>query len=109
MTPYFLHPSDKGIYQHFYEIAKAVDIPIIMYNIPQLVDAYLPRRVVQDLADIPNIVGLKDSSGDLTYTMEVIEYAGDRINVLVGHDEVVLNALAGGVNGVILASAQVST
>ena len=107
VTPYFLHPSDKGIYQHFYEIAKAVDIPIIMYNIPQLVDAYLPRRVIQDLADIPNIVGLKDSSGNLTYTMEVIEYAGDRINVLVGHDEVVLNALAGGVNGVILASAQV--
>lgn len=107
VTPYFLHPSDKGIYQHFYEIAKAVDIPIIMYNIPQLVDAYLPRRVIQDLADIPNIVGLKDSSGNLTYTMEIIEYAGDRINVLIGHDEVVLNALAGGVNGVILASAQV--
>lgn len=107
VTPFFLHPSDKGIYQHYYEIAKAVDIPIILYNIPQLVDAYLPRRVIEDLADIPNIVGLKDSSGNLAYTMEVMEYAGDRINVLVGHDEVVLNALAGGVHGVILASAQV--
>jgi 5,6,7,8-tetrahydromethanopterin hydro-lyase len=72
-----------------------------------VVDAYLPRRVVEDLADIPNIVGLKDSSGNLTYTMEILEYAGDRINVLVGHDEVVLNALAGGVHGMILASAQV--
>jgi len=107
VTPYFLHPSPKGIYQHFYEIATAVDIPIILYNIPQTVGAYLPRRVVEDLADIPNIVGLKDSSGNLTYTMEILEYAGDRINVLVGHDEVVLPALAGGCAGMILASAQV--
>jgi 4-hydroxy-tetrahydrodipicolinate synthase len=108
VTPYFLHPSDKGIYQHYYQIATALpQMPIILYNIPQVVDAYLPRRVVEDLADIPNIVGLKDSSGNLTYTMEILEYAGDRIDVLVGHDEVVLNALAGGVSGMILASAQV--
>jgi len=108
VCPYFFHPSDKGIYQHYYEIATSLpDMPIILYNIPQVVDAYLPRRVVEDLADIPNIVGLKDSSGNLTYTMEVLEYAGDRINVLIGHDEVVLNALAGGASGMILASAQV--
>jgi len=108
VCPYFLHPSDKGIYQHYYEIARALpDMPIILYNIPQVVDAYLPRRVVEDLADIPNIVGLKDSSGNLPYTMEILEYAGDRINVLIGCDEVVLNALAGGASGMILASAQV--
>ena len=108
VCPYFLHPSDKGIYQHYYAIAKALpEMPLVLYNIPQVVDAYLPRRVVEDLADIPNIVGLKDSSGNLTYTMEILEYAGDRINVLVGHDEVVLNALSGGVSGMILASAQV--
>ena len=108
VCPYFLHPSDKGVFQHYYTVAKTLpEMPIILYNIPQVVDAYLPRRVVEDLADIPNIVGLKDSSGNLTYTMEILEYAGDRINVLVGHDEVVLNALAGGVSGMILASAQV--
>jgi len=108
VTPYFLHPSDKGIFQHYYTIAKAFpEMPIILYNIPQVVDAYLPRRVVQDLAEIPNVVALKDSSGNLTYTMEILEYAGDRINVLIGHDEVVLNALAGGASGMILASAQV--
>ena len=107
VTPYFLHPSDKGVYQHFSEIAQAVDIPIILYNIPQVMDAYLPRRVVEDLADIPNIVGLKDSSGNLTYMMEVLEFCGDRIDVFIGHDEVVLNALSGGASGMILASAQV--
>ena len=107
VTPYFLHPSDKGIYQHFYELAKAVDLPIILYNIPQVVDAYLPREVIEDLADIPNIVALKDSSGNLTYTMEVLEMTQGRLVVLVGHDEVVLPALAGGCSGMILASAQV--
>jgi len=107
VTPYFLHPSDKGIYQHFYEVASAVDIPIILYNIPQVVDAYLPRTVVEDLADIPNIVALKDSSGNLTYTMEVLEMTDGRLDVLIGHDEVVLPALAGGCSGMILASAQV--
>jgi 4-hydroxy-tetrahydrodipicolinate synthase len=107
VTPYFLHPSDKGIYQHFYEIATNVDLPVILYNIPQVMDAYLPRTVVEDLADIPNIIGLKDSSGNLTYTMELLEYVGDRIDIFVGHDEVALPALAGGVSGFILASANV--
>jgi 4-hydroxy-tetrahydrodipicolinate synthase len=107
VTPFFLHPSDKGLYQHFYEVANAVDIPVILYNIPQVVDAYLPRTVIEDLADIPNIVALKDSSGDLTYTMEVLEMTQGRLDVLIGHDEVVLPALAGGCRGMILASAQV--
>ncbi|HFD38563.1 MAG TPA: dihydrodipicolinate synthase family protein, partial [Anaerolineae bacterium] len=108
VCPYFLHPSAKGIYQHYYTIAKTLpEMPILLYNIPQVVDAAIPRRVIEDLADIPNIVGLKDSSGNLPYMMEVLEYAGDRIAILVGHDEVVLNALAGGASGMILASAQV--
>lgn len=107
VAPYYLHPSDKGIYQHFYEVAKAVDLPMIMYNIPQTVDAYIPRQVLEDLSEIDNIVGLKDSSGDLPYTMEVLEMTQGRLDVLVGHDEVVLPALAGGCSGMILASAQV--
>ncbi len=107
VAPFFLRPSDKGLHQHFYEIATSVDLPIILYNIPQMVDAYLPRPVVEDLADLPNVIGLKDSSGDLSYTMELLEYVGDRIDILVGHDEVALPALAGGVSGLILASGQV--
>ncbi len=107
VTPFFLHPSEKGLYQHFYELAQAVDLPIILYNIPQVMDQVLPRTVIEDLADLPNIVALKDSSGDLTYTMEVLEYCGDRLDVLIGHDEIVVPALAGGCAGMILASAQV--
>ncbi|MEM2900035.1 MAG: 4-hydroxy-tetrahydrodipicolinate synthase, partial [Thermoplasmata archaeon] len=107
VTPYFLHPSDKGIYEHYYQISHAVDLPIVLYNIPQTVDAYLPRRVIEDLADFDNVVALKDSSGNLTYTLEVLEKVKGRMNVLIGHDEVVLPALASGCSGMILASAQV--
>jgi len=106
-TPYFLHPSSKGIYQHFYEIAKAVDIPIVLYNIPQTVGAYLPPEVIQDLSEIPNIVALKDSSGNLTYTLEVIERVEGRIDILIGCDEIFVPAIAGGCSGAILMSANV--
>jgi 4-hydroxy-tetrahydrodipicolinate synthase len=107
VSPYFLNPSDKGEYEHFYQVAKSTDLPVIMYNIPQCTGSYLPRRVIEDLANIDNIVGLKDSSGDLTFTMEVLEKVHGKINVMIGHDEVVLPALAGGCSGMILASAQV--
>ncbi len=107
VTPFFLHPSDKGVYQHFYEIATSIDLPLFLYNIPQVMDRTLPRTVVEDLADLANVVALKDSSGDLKYTLELLEYAGDRIDIFVGHDEIVLPALASGVSGVILASGQV--
>jgi formaldehyde-activating enzyme len=78
-----------------------------MYNIPQCTGSFLSRRVIEDLAKIDNIIGLKDSSGNLPYTMEVLEKVEESINVVIGHDEVVLPALAGGCSGMILASAQV--
>ncbi|UCE37943.1 MAG: 4-hydroxy-tetrahydrodipicolinate synthase [Thermoplasmata archaeon] len=107
VSPYYLNPADKGHYEHFYQIAKNTDFPIIMYNIPQCTGSFLPRRVIEDLANIDNIVGLKDSSGNLTFTLEVLEKVRDKINVVIGHDEVVLPALAAGCKGMILASAQV--
>jgi 4-hydroxy-tetrahydrodipicolinate synthase len=107
VTPYFLHPSDKGVFQHYAEIAARVDLPLILYNIPQVVGRRLSRTVIEDLADLPNVVGLKDSSGDLAYMAEVLENVGERIVVSCGNDEVVLPALAAGASGMILGSAQV--
>lgn len=107
VSPYYLNPTDKGQYEHYYQVASKTDFPVIMYNIPQCTGSFLSRRVIEDLANIPNIVGLKDSSGNLPYTMEVLEKVEGKINVVVGHDEVVLPALAGGASGMILASAQV--
>jgi 4-hydroxy-tetrahydrodipicolinate synthase len=107
VTPYYLKPTDRGIYQHYHTIAEEVDLPIILYNIPQCTGVQLSWQMVEDLAQIPNIVGLKDSSGQLGYIFAVLEKVRDKINVMCGHDEVVLAALAAGCSGAILASANV--
>jgi 4-hydroxy-tetrahydrodipicolinate synthase len=107
VTPYYMKPADRGIYEHFYTIANEVDIPIIMYNIPQCTGLELPWQMVEDLAQIPNIVGVKDSSGQLKFMLAVLEKVRDKINVLCGHDEVVVAGLAAGCSGAILASANI--
>lgn len=107
VTPFYLKPADRGIYEHYDTIASKVDMPIILYNIPQCTGVQLTWQMVEDLAQIPNIVGLKDSSGQLSYILAVLEKVRDKINVLCGHDEVVVAALAAGCSGAILASANV--
>jgi 4-hydroxy-tetrahydrodipicolinate synthase len=107
VTPFYLKPADRGIYEHFDTIASKADMPIILYNIPQCTGVQLTWQMVEDLAQIPNIVGLKDSSGQLGYILAVLEKVRDKINVLCGHDEVVVAALAAGCSGAILASANV--
>ena len=107
VTPYYLKPADRGIYEHYDTIASQVDLPIILYNIPQCTGLPLPWQMVEDLAQIPNVVGVKDSSGQLSFILAVLEKVRDKINVLCGHDEVVVAALAAGCSGAILASANV--
>jgi 4-hydroxy-tetrahydrodipicolinate synthase len=107
VTPYYMKPADRGIYEHYNTIASEVDLPIILYNIPQCTGLPLPWQMVEDLAQIPNIVGVKDSSGQLSFILAVLEKVRDKINVLCGHDEVVVAALAAGCSGAILASANV--
>jgi 4-hydroxy-tetrahydrodipicolinate synthase len=107
VTPFYLKPTDRGIYEHYDTIASKVDLPIILYNIPQCTGLTLPWQMVEDLAQIPNIVGVKDSSGQLSFILAVLEKVRDKINVLCGHDEIVIGALAAGCSGAILASANV--
>ena len=107
VTPFYLKPADRGIYEHYYTIANEVDLPIILYNIPQCTGLDLPWQMVEDLAQIPNIVGVKDSSGQLKFILAVLEKVRDKIDVLCGHDEVVIAGLAAGCSGAILASANV--
>ncbi|WP_455286233.1 4-hydroxy-tetrahydrodipicolinate synthase [[Eubacterium] cellulosolvens] len=107
VTPYYHKPTNRGLYEHYRRIAEAVDIPIVMYNIPQVTGVSLPWQLVEDLVEIPNIAGLKDSSGELRFILAVLEKVGDRLPVVCGHDEVALPALAAGCSGLILASANV--
>ena len=107
VTPYYLKPADRGIYEHFYTITNEVDLPVILYNIPQCTGLELPWQMVEDLAQLPNIVAIKDSSGQLKYILAVLEKVRDKINVLCGHDEVLVAGLAAGCSGAILASANI--
>ena len=107
VTPFYLKPADRGIYEHFYTITNEVDLPVILYNIPQCTGLELPWQMVEDLAQLPNIVAVKDSSGQLKYILAILEKVRDRINVLCGHDEVLVAGLAAGCSGAILASANI--
>jgi len=105
VTPYYMRPTLRGLYEH-YRLVSEVGLPIILYNIPQCTGLDMPWQIVEDLADLDNIIGLKDSSGQLKLILAVLEKVGSKISVLVGHDEVVFPALASGCSGAILASAQ---
>lgn len=105
VTPYYMRPTLRGLYEH-YRLINDEGIPILLYNIPQCTGLDIPWQIVEDLAELDNIVGLKDSSGQLKLILAVLEKVGSKINVLCGHDEVVFPALASGCTGCILASAQ---
>ena len=109
VTPYYMKPSQRGLYQHYSELANKVDMPIMLYQLPALTDVVLPRMVVEDLAvEHENIVGMKCSWGSMPYLMEILERVkpvAPEFKILCGWDEIVLPALAAGVDGCILASA----
>ena len=107
VTPYFLKPSDKEIYEHFERIANNSDIPIFVYNIPQVTGVPLHWTLIDGLREIDGIVGLKDSSGDLINLTTILVRKPENFQVVIGHDEVALPALASGCDGAILASANV--
>jgi len=105
VSPFYLKPTDKEIFEHYEKIASSVDIPILLYNIPQCTGVHIPWWVVEGLAEIDNIVGIKDSSGNMPYFMTLIEKLYGKFSLICGHDEIVLPALVAGASGVILASA----
>ncbi|NHJ13331.1 MAG: 4-hydroxy-tetrahydrodipicolinate synthase [Candidatus Thorarchaeota archaeon] len=107
ISPYYLRPSDKGYYEHYETVARKADLPIILYNIPQCTLGVLNSNIVEDLADIDNIVGIKDSGGNIGHTLELIQKLKGKIPVLIGHDECFLSAIAAGASAAILASGNI--
>ena len=105
VSPFYFKPTDKEIFEHYEKIAETVDLPIILYNIPQVTGVEIPWWVVEGLAEIGNIVGIKDSSGNMPYMMALLEKLYEKFSIICGHDEVVVAALAAGADGMILASA----
>ena len=109
VCPYYNRPSQEGIYQHFKSIAAATDKPIIIYNIPYRTGRVIENATLRRLAELPNIVGLKDASGDIHQTVELLLNPPPNFTILCGEDAFFYTSLLHGGGGGILASAHVQT
>ncbi len=107
VTPYFLKPSTKEIFEHFERVANASDIPIFLYNIPQVTGVNIDWWLVDGLREIDGIIGMKDSSANLLNLTTILVRRPETFQVVIGHDEVALPALATGCDGAILLSANI--
>ncbi len=107
ITPFFIKPTQEELYKHYKAVAKAVDIPTLLYNNPGRTGVNLDVSTVKRLAQIDNIVGIKDSSGDLTLTAEYIRSCPDDFAVIAGRDSLILATLLYGGKGAIAATANV--
>jgi 4-hydroxy-tetrahydrodipicolinate synthase len=101
VCPYYNKPSQEGLYRHFKTIAEKIDIPIILYNIPGRTGVNMLPETVIKLAQIPNIVGIKEASGSLEQVSEIVRGAPENFVVLSGDDSLTLPMLAIGGKGVI--------
>jgi 4-hydroxy-tetrahydrodipicolinate synthase len=107
-SPYYNKPTQEGQYQHFKSIAEAVNKPIILYNVPGRTAANLEAGTVARLAEIPNIAGVKEASGNLTQIAEICSAAGEGFSVLSGDDALTLPVIAlGGVGLISVASNEI--
>lgn len=108
VTPYYNKPTQEGLYQHYKAIAEAVDLPIILYNVPGRTGVDMQNETVIRLADIPNIVGIKDATGDITRGQALIEgLQGKSMTVYSGDDVTAYQLMAHGAQGNISVTANV--
>jgi len=101
VTPYYNKPTQEGLYRHFEAIAKAVPLPQVLYNVPGRTSVNMLPETVARLAELPEVVAIKEASGSLAQMADVLNLAGDKITLLSGDDNVTLPVLSIGGRGVI--------
>lgn len=101
ISPYFVSVSQDDIYRHYSAVAEAVDMPILLYNIPGRTGNNIDYKTVEKLAKYENIIGIKDSSGNFDNTLKYIENTEERLSVLAGSDSLILWTLMAGGTGAI--------
>ena len=107
ITPYYNKPNQAGLYHHFSSIADAVDLPIVLYNVPSRTSVNMVPETVVRLAKIKNIVGTKEASGSLQAISKIIDNCGKDFTVLSGDDPLLWPILAIGGKGVISVTANI--
>jgi 4-hydroxy-tetrahydrodipicolinate synthase len=101
VTPYYNKPTQEGLYQHYKAIASAIPLPIILYNVPGRTGVNIEPATVDRLAEIDNIIGIKEASGNIAQMAAVAARAPERFLVLSGDDAVTVSLMAIGGRGII--------
>ncbi|MCF7869634.1 MAG: 4-hydroxy-tetrahydrodipicolinate synthase [Candidatus Omnitrophica bacterium] len=108
ITPYYNKPTQSGLIQHFKKISKAVNIPIIIYNVPGRTGInILPETVVEIANSCKNIIGIKEASGSLSQATEIMSKAPKGFSLLSGNDQIILPIISIGGSGVVSVVANV--
>lgn len=107
MTPAYIRPTQEGLYHHYSHIAKAVPIPIIMYNVPSRTACDMVPETVARLAKISNIVSIKEASGQMTRLQQILRLSEGCIDVFSGDDATAAQWIMSGAKGVISVAANV--
>lgn len=101
VTPYYNKSTQKGLIMHFNAIADAVNIPIILYNIPGRTGVNMEVSTIKELAKHKNIVAVKEASGNISYAAKLLAECGDVIDVYSGNDDMIVPLMSLGAKGVI--------
>ncbi len=101
VVPYYNKPTQAGLYQHYKRIAEEIDLPQVIYNIPSRTSLNMLPETMAKLAEVKNIVGVKEASGDLKQVARIIELAGKEFSVISGDDSLTLEIMKLGGVGVI--------
>jgi 4-hydroxy-tetrahydrodipicolinate synthase len=108
VTPYYNRPTQEGLYQHFAAIADAVDLPLMLYNVPGRTGSNLLPETAARLASIPTIVALKEASGSVEQASQMVAAVGEHLTVLSGDDALTLPMMSVGARGVVSVVANVA-
>ena len=108
VSPYYFKPDLDGILEHYRIVSESIRIPVFIYNIPHLTGFNLTPQMVTKICELPNIIGVKDSSRDLIQIREIMETAKKKITVINGSDNLTFAALMMGVDGQISGMANVA-
>ena len=107
VTPYYNKPTQEGLYQHYKKIAESVAIPQILYNVPGRTALDMMPETVIRLAEIPNIIGIKEATGDLERARQIMDACGDRLDIYSGDDATAMEMILMGGKGDISVTANI--
>lgn len=108
VVPYYNKPGQEGLYQHFKAVAEAVDLPVILYNVPGRTVADLSNDSIVRLSQVPGIIGLKDATGDMPRAADLLDRLPESFALYSGNDDSALALMALGGHGVISVTANVA-